>query len=71
MKFYQNRWTEAQPHLARQVQELVSAGYGRPEIAEKLGLTEYKVDRLRGGTEPQGGMPMKTRTSKKPLSRRA
>ena len=61
---YDTKWTRAQPALARRVQELVTAGHDRADIAAKLRISRYLVDRLRGGTEPEGGMPMKLRSAK-------
>ena len=55
---YENKWTRAEPELAARVQDLVQDGYDRPTISRKLGISRYKTDRLRGGTEPEGGMPM-------------
>jgi hypothetical protein len=60
---YENKWTRAQPKLAKHVQQLVADGYSRLEIATKLGIKRYTVDRLRGGTEPEGGMPMRRKHS--------
>jgi hypothetical protein len=54
----ENKWTRGQPELARRVRELVGQGYSRPAIATKLKISRYMIDRLRGGTEPEGGVPM-------------
>lgn len=61
----ENRWTRGDPELARRVKELVALGYNRQEISEKLRISRYRVDRLRGGTEPEGGVPMRRQGSKK------
>jgi hypothetical protein len=50
---------KAQPELARRVQELVRLGYNRQEISNKLKISRYAIDRLRGGTEPEGGVPIR------------
>ena len=67
---YDNKWTRAQPALARprsldQSRKLVTAGHDRADIAARLRIRRYLVDRLRGATEPEGGMPMKLRSAKK------
>jgi hypothetical protein len=62
---YENKWTRAQPELAKRVQQLVANEYSRPEIAAKLGITCYMIDRLRGGTEPEGGMLMRRHQSQR------
>lgn len=59
---FENKWTRAQPELVKRVQQLVAGRYDRTEISRKLGISRYLVDRLRGGTEPQGGMPMRHRS---------
>lgn len=59
---YENKWTRARPELAKRIQQLVADGYDRTEISTKLGINRYLVDRLRGGTEPEGGMPMRPRS---------
>ena len=61
---YENEHTRRKPELARRVQQLVSEGYNRKELEAKLRISRYEIDRLRGGTEPQGGMPMRRGKSK-------
>ena len=39
IRMYENKWTRAQPALAKRVQELVAAGHDRADIALKLRIS--------------------------------